>query len=224
MVGLHGFEGVDNVRSITELMYYSDHPILITGIAYCIFMSVINNLWPLGAQPAASPVSPTVCSSKLTSLFFQSYFPLHFFPLGGSWSSLSSRDGWGGASLAVEIKVIKDLPWPPPVGQLNSTPTVVEELESPTQTAQAPPGQTCCDQHHHGGCCAHIFLHHSHLPATLSPFTVSPLTDPAPIHHVSLVWYEWGNRVHHHHCVVFNHCGCQYILYKGKCVHLYSSI
>lgn len=72
-----------------------------------------------------------------------------------------------GAALAVEIKVIKDLPWPPPVGQLNSTPTVVEELESPTQTAQAPPGQTCCDQHHHGGCCAHI-LPVCHLRPSLS--------------------------------------------------------
>ncbi|XP_029701689.1 SH2 domain-containing adapter protein F isoform X2 [Takifugu rubripes] len=48
-----------------------------------------------------------------------------------------------------EIKVIKDLPWPPPVGQLNSTPPVVEELESPSQTAQPLQGQTSCDQHHH---------------------------------------------------------------------------
>ncbi|KAK7913456.1 hypothetical protein WMY93_013667 [Mugilogobius chulae] len=55
------------------------------------------------------------------------------------------------ATLAVEIKVIKDLPWPPPVGQLNTSPppTVEEELDSPSQPAQASPGQTACDQHHH---------------------------------------------------------------------------
>lgn len=62
----------------------------------------------------------------------------------------------GGKTLAVEIKVIKDLPWPPPVGQLNTSPPLVEELESPSQTAQPQPGQTSCDQHHHGGCwCSH---------------------------------------------------------------------
>ncbi|XP_017279138.1 SH2 domain-containing adapter protein F isoform X2 [Kryptolebias marmoratus] len=48
-----------------------------------------------------------------------------------------------------EIKVIKDLPWPPPVGQLNTIPPPAEELESPSQTAQPSPGQTSCDQHHH---------------------------------------------------------------------------
>ncbi|XP_034536074.1 SH2 domain-containing adapter protein F isoform X2 [Notolabrus celidotus] len=49
----------------------------------------------------------------------------------------------------VEIKEIKDLPWPPPVGQLNTSPPTVEELEeSPSQTAQPSPGQTSCDQHH----------------------------------------------------------------------------
>lgn len=173
-------------------------------------------------------MSPTLCPSKLTSLFFQSYIPLLL-------SSVASADSWiteysiwdyaaitsfslslsfcalghhfsvltffffhcafvalvplflpvmAGVALAVEIKVIKDLPWPPPVGQLNSTPTVVEELESPTQTAQAPPGQTCCDQHHHGGCCAHVLLYHGHLPVTPPPFAVSPLTDHAPIHHL----------------------------------------
>ncbi|XP_038556937.1 SH2 domain-containing adapter protein F-like isoform X2 [Micropterus salmoides] len=52
-------------------------------------------------------------------------------------------------AFAVEIKVIKDLPWPPPVGQLNTSPPLVEELESPSQTAQPSPGQTSCDQHHH---------------------------------------------------------------------------
>ncbi|XP_016888191.1 SH2 domain-containing adapter protein F isoform X2 [Cynoglossus semilaevis] len=51
-------------------------------------------------------------------------------------------------AFAVEIKVIKDLPWPPPVGQLNTSPPLVEELESPSQTAQPSPGQTSCDQHH----------------------------------------------------------------------------
>ncbi|XP_027870228.1 SH2 domain-containing adapter protein F isoform X2 [Xiphophorus couchianus] len=48
-----------------------------------------------------------------------------------------------------EIKVIKDLPWPPPVGQLNTSPPLAEELESPSQTAQPSPGPTSCDQHHH---------------------------------------------------------------------------
>ncbi|XP_043998676.1 SH2 domain-containing adapter protein F isoform X2 [Gambusia affinis] len=48
-----------------------------------------------------------------------------------------------------EIKVIKDLPWPPPVGQLNTSPPLAEELESPSQTAQPSPGLTSCDQHHH---------------------------------------------------------------------------
>ncbi|XP_037338943.2 SH2 domain-containing adapter protein F isoform X2 [Pungitius pungitius] len=52
-------------------------------------------------------------------------------------------------AFAVEIKVIKDLPWPPPVGQLNTSPPLVEELESPSQTAQPSPGQTSCDLHHH---------------------------------------------------------------------------
>ncbi|KAM6942901.1 SH2 domain-containing adapter protein F isoform 2-T2 [Xenentodon cancila] len=52
-------------------------------------------------------------------------------------------------AFAVEIKVIKNLPWPPPVGQLNTSPPPVEELESPSQTAQPPPGQTSCDRHHH---------------------------------------------------------------------------
>ncbi|XP_020797094.2 SH2 domain-containing adapter protein F isoform X1 [Boleophthalmus pectinirostris] len=53
-------------------------------------------------------------------------------------------------AFAVEIKVIKDLPWPPPVGQLNTSPppTLEEELDSPSQPAQASPGQAACDQHH----------------------------------------------------------------------------
>lgn len=79
-----------------------------------------------------------------------------------------------GVAHAVEIKVIKDLPWPPPVGQLNSTPPpVVEELESPSQTAQPLQGQTSCDQHHHGGCCAHILLYGTRLPVTPPPSSSS---------------------------------------------------
>ncbi|KAG1938647.1 SH2 domain-containing adapter protein D [Pimephales promelas] len=35
-------------------------------------------------------------------------------------------------AFAVEIKVIKDLPWPPPVGQLNTSPPVMELVESPS--------------------------------------------------------------------------------------------
>lgn len=79
------------------------------------------------------------------------------------------------ATLAVEIKEIKDLPWPPPVGQLNTSPPPVEELESPSQTAQPSPGQTSCDQHHQGGCwCSHClasFLSATlHRPPILTPF------------------------------------------------------
>ncbi|XP_070985987.1 SH2 domain-containing adapter protein F-like isoform X2 [Oncorhynchus clarkii lewisi] len=54
-----------------------------------------------------------------------------------------------------EIKVIKDLPWPPPVGQLNHSPplALLEGVESPPalppQPAQHSPGHTACDQHHH---------------------------------------------------------------------------
>ncbi|XP_048828921.1 SH2 domain-containing adapter protein D-like isoform X1 [Brienomyrus brachyistius] len=47
-------------------------------------------------------------------------------------------------SLSVEIKVIKDLPWPPPVGQLNSTAPLAEGVEDP-----APPGHAAGDQHRH---------------------------------------------------------------------------
>ncbi|XP_056463142.1 SH2 domain-containing adapter protein F-like isoform X1 [Gadus chalcogrammus] len=50
-------------------------------------------------------------------------------------------------SLTVEIKVIKDLPWPPPVGQLNSTSPLLED-EEPPSPSQPPPGQSGCDQHH----------------------------------------------------------------------------
>ncbi|CAB1339525.1 unnamed protein product [Coregonus sp. 'balchen'] len=56
---------------------------------------------------------------------------------------------------SLEIKVIKDLPWPPPVGQLNHSPplALLEGVESPPalppQPAQHSPGHTGCDQHHH---------------------------------------------------------------------------
>ncbi|XP_061524531.1 SH2 domain-containing adapter protein F-like isoform X1 [Phycodurus eques] len=51
-------------------------------------------------------------------------------------------------AFAVEIKVIKDLPWPPPVGQLNSSPPLVEELESPSPMGQPSLGQATSEQHH----------------------------------------------------------------------------
>lgn len=40
--------------------------------------------------------------------------------------------------LSVEIKVIKELPWPPPVGQLDSN-TVIEESDVNTSLSQQPP-------------------------------------------------------------------------------------
>ncbi|KPP72803.1 hypothetical protein Z043_108162 [Scleropages formosus] len=46
-------------------------------------------------------------------------------------------------AFAVEIKVIKDLPWPPPVGQLNSAAPLAECAEEHTAT-----GQPASDQHH----------------------------------------------------------------------------
>ncbi|XP_051512953.1 SH2 domain-containing adapter protein F-like isoform X1 [Myxocyprinus asiaticus] len=56
-------------------------------------------------------------------------------------------------AFAVEIKVIKDLPWPPPVGQLNTSPPIMEAVEAPSSPAQSSPGQTstatACDQHQH---------------------------------------------------------------------------
>ncbi|GAA6088333.1 SH2 domain-containing adapter protein F isoform X1 [Tachysurus ichikawai] len=59
-------------------------------------------------------------------------------------------------SLTVEIKVIKDLPWPPPVGQLSTTSPLVEVAEgppAPQQASQLSPGQSTsgCEQHHQGG-------------------------------------------------------------------------
>ncbi|XP_076148083.1 SH2 domain-containing adapter protein F isoform X2 [Alosa pseudoharengus] len=55
-------------------------------------------------------------------------------------------------AFAVEIKVIKDLPWPPPVGQLDSAPPLAEAVEPspPSQSIQPPPaGQMTCEQLHH---------------------------------------------------------------------------
>ncbi|XP_056621975.1 SH2 domain-containing adapter protein F isoform X2 [Triplophysa dalaica] len=56
-------------------------------------------------------------------------------------------------AFAVEIKVIKDLPWPPPVGQLNTSPPIMEGVEAPSQLAQSSPGHnataTACDQLQH---------------------------------------------------------------------------
>ncbi|XP_057203563.1 SH2 domain-containing adapter protein F isoform X2 [Triplophysa rosa] len=52
-----------------------------------------------------------------------------------------------------EIKVIKDLPWPPPVGQLNTSPPIMEGVEALPQPAQSSPGHnataTACDQLQH---------------------------------------------------------------------------
>lgn len=110
--------------------------------------------------PSASSIDATSLSRFpfVAVLYFPSiFFPLHLFP---STSPLAAH--------AVEIKVIKDLPWPPPVGQLNTSPPLAEELESPSQTAQPSPGQTGCDQHHHGGCWC------SHCPAD------SPIICPPP--------------------------------------------
>ncbi|XP_061078055.1 SH2 domain-containing adapter protein F-like isoform X1 [Conger conger] len=52
-------------------------------------------------------------------------------------------------AFAVEIKVIKDLPWPPPVGQLSNHPPLVEGVEAPPPPAQPSARQAACDQHHH---------------------------------------------------------------------------
>ncbi|XP_049574933.1 SH2 domain-containing adapter protein F isoform X1 [Syngnathus scovelli] len=68
--------------------------------------------------------------------------------VSGTGSVPHRRKDCTAKSPTVEIKVIKDLPWPPPVGQLNSSSPLVEELESPSQTAQPPPGQGVGEQHH----------------------------------------------------------------------------
>ncbi|XP_071237986.1 SH2 domain-containing adapter protein F-like isoform X2 [Salvelinus alpinus] len=75
--------------------------------------------------------------------------------VSGSGSEPESRKDNTSKSLTVEIKVIKDLPWPPPVGQLNHSPplALLEGVESPPalppQPAQHSPGHTACDQHQH---------------------------------------------------------------------------
>ncbi|XP_076011616.1 SH2 domain-containing adapter protein F isoform X3 [Genypterus blacodes] len=69
--------------------------------------------------------------------------------VSGTGSDPHRRKDCTSKSLTVEIKVIKDLPWPPPVGQLNTSHPPLEELDSPSQTPQPSPGQTACDQHHH---------------------------------------------------------------------------
>uniref|UniRef100_A0A8B9K7L9 Src homology 2 domain containing F n=1 Tax=Astyanax mexicanus TaxID=7994 RepID=A0A8B9K7L9_ASTMX len=55
-------------------------------------------------------------------------------------------------AFAVEIKVIKDLPWPPPVGQLSTTSPLAEAEESPPPPASQPSpghsGSACGDQQH----------------------------------------------------------------------------
>ncbi|XP_043933790.1 SH2 domain-containing adapter protein F isoform X2 [Protopterus annectens] len=50
-------------------------------------------------------------------------------------------------AFAVEIKVIKDLPWPPPVGQLDS---------SPSNSEDNVPGPPCLPQQHH-----HVYSQHN---------------------------------------------------------------
>ncbi|CAL9701996.1 unnamed protein product [Knipowitschia caucasica] len=70
--------------------------------------------------------------------------------VSGTGSDPHRRTDCTSKAITVEIKVIKDLPWPPPVGQLNSSPppTVEEELDSPSQPSQGSTGQAACDQHH----------------------------------------------------------------------------
>ncbi|XP_059361892.1 SH2 domain-containing adapter protein F-like isoform X1 [Carassius carassius] len=53
-----------------------------------------------------------------------------------SSSGASRRDVHISRSSSVEIKVIKDLPWPPPVGQLNSSPQLMEAPSSPGDQLQ----------------------------------------------------------------------------------------
>lgn len=115
------------------------------------------------------PLLTPLCRGPLMPLFAVFSFP-------PSLSSVDLR-----STLAVEIKVIKDLPWPPPVGQLNTSPPLVEELESPSQAAQPSPGQTSCDLHHHGGC----------RPASFPPISLISIRssiNPSPIHLIPLMW------------------------------------
>ncbi|XP_048024447.1 SH2 domain-containing adapter protein F isoform X1 [Megalobrama amblycephala] len=51
-------------------------------------------------------------------------------------------------AFAVEIKVIKDLPWPPPVGQLNTSPPIMEAVEAPSSPGLNATA-SACDQHQH---------------------------------------------------------------------------
>ncbi|XP_056333974.1 SH2 domain-containing adapter protein F-like [Danio aesculapii] len=49
-------------------------------------------------------------------------------------------------AFAVEIKVIKDLPWPPPVGQLNSSPLLMEAVEAPSSPGSSSSTSACDPQ------------------------------------------------------------------------------
>lgn len=119
--------------------------------------SLFPSLFPVITSPSSPPLLLSIYASRCCP------------PL----PSISPPVTW--VTLAVEIKVIKDLPWPPPVGQLNTSPPVVEELESPSQTAQPSPGQTSCDQHHHGGCWC------SHCPASYNPPPIRQSIDSSSI-------------------------------------------
>ena len=124
--------------------------------------SLFSSMFPVITSPSSLPLSLSICASRCRPLL----------------PSISPLTTW--ATLAVEIKVIKDLPWPPPVGQLNTSPPVVEEPESPSQTAQPSPGQTSCDQHHHGGCWC------SHCPASFPISYPHPLPFVCPSIHPSI--------------------------------------
>ncbi|KTG33382.1 hypothetical protein cypCar_00036557 [Cyprinus carpio] len=52
---------------------------------------------------------------------------------------------WGES---LEIKVIKDLPWPPPVGQLNTGPPLMEAVEAPSSPGLNTTA-SACDQLQH---------------------------------------------------------------------------
>ncbi|XP_016146940.1 SH2 domain-containing adapter protein F-like isoform X1 [Sinocyclocheilus grahami] len=51
-------------------------------------------------------------------------------------------------AFAVEIKVIKDLPWPPPVGQLSTGPPLLEAVEAPSSPGLSATA-SACDQLQH---------------------------------------------------------------------------
>ncbi|XP_045071977.1 uncharacterized protein LOC123485150 [Coregonus clupeaformis] len=103
--------------------------------------------------------------------------------VSGSGSEPETRKDNTSKSLTVEIKVIKDLPWPPPVGQLNHSPplALLEGVESPPalppQPAQHSPGHSGCDQHHHGGSycpCPVCPSQHHRRPSSNVPHQQSP--------------------------------------------------